>query len=306
MKRNSGEGNERSSMASNQTVRTADEPLDVRFTEAELEVEHERIVSFIEEHVNRDEERMSVTRELDTAVVGLSGGIDSTLVAYLAVEALGTENVYGVVMPSEVSSDETMSDAERVADDLGIDYDVVEIGPIVDAITDALPDHGETDDRIGRFQRDITAVRTRTLVEYLNGMEMSGVVVGTSNRSEWLTGHFDKYGDAAVDCQPILHLYKRQVRQLSAHVGVPDRIVERKASPEIGAAGTDEENLGASYDTIDSVLALTIDGPVSPGRTAELVGIEEETVESIITLYEQSEIERRFAPALDAPVDRVR
>ncbi len=290
-------------MGTNQTVRTADEPLDLRFTDAELEAEHERILSFIDEYVNRDVERMSVTRELDTAIVGLSGGIDSTLVAYLAVEALGTENVYGVVMPSEVSSDETMSDAERVAEDLGIDYDIVEMKPIVDAITGALPDHGETEDRIGRFQRDVTALRTRTLLEYLNAMEMNGVVVGTSNRSEWLTGHFDKYGDAAVDCQPILHLYKRQVRQLSAHVGVPDRIVERKASPEIGAAATDEENLGASYDTIDSVLALTIDGPVSPGRTAELVGVEEATVERIVTLYEQSEIERKFAPALSPPTE---
>ena len=118
-------------MATNQTVRTADEPLDLRFTDAELEAEHERICSFIDEHVNRDVERMSITRELDTAVVGLSGGIDSTLVAHLAVEALGTENVYGVVMPSEVSSDETMTDAERVVDDLGIDYGTVEMKPIV-------------------------------------------------------------------------------------------------------------------------------------------------------------------------------
>lgn len=286
-------------MATTPTVRTADEPLDLRFTDAELEAERERILSFIEEHVTGEVERMDVSRELDTAVVGLSGGIDSTLVASLAVEALGTENVYGIVMPSEASGDETMSDAERVASDLGIDYDVVEIQPIVDAITDALPDHGETDDPVGRFQRDLTALRTRTLLEYLNAMEMNGVVVGTSNRSEWLTGHFDKYGDAAVDCQPILHLYKGQVRQLSRRVGVPDRIVERKASPEIGAAGTDEENLGADYETIDSVLALTVDGPVSPGRTAELLGVAAETVERIVSLYEQSDMERTFPPSLD-------
>ncbi|WP_423746220.1 NAD(+) synthase (plasmid) [Haladaptatus sp. SPP-AMP-3] len=286
-------------MATTPTVRTADEPLDVRFTDAELDAERERILSVIEEHVAGEVERMDVSRELDTAVVGLSGGVDSTLVAYLAVEALGTENVYGIVMPSEASGDETMSDAERVASDLGIDYDVVEIQPIVDTITDALPDHGERDDPVGRFQRDLTALRTRTLLEYLNVMEMNGVVVGTSNRSEWLTGHFDKYGDAAVDCQPILHLYKGQVRQLSRYVGVPDRIVERKASPEIGAAGTDEENLGADYETIDSVLALTVDGPVSPGRTAELLGVAAETVERIVSLYEQSDMERTFLPSLD-------
>lgn len=286
-------------MGTNGTVRTANEPLDLRFTDDELDAERERICSFIEKHVDRTEERMGMTREFDTAVVGLSGGIDSTLVAYLAVEALEAENVYGIVMPSEASGDETMSDAERIAADLEIDYDVVAMEPLVDAITGALPDHGETDDRVSGFQRDLTALRTRTLLEYLNAMEVHGVVVGTSNRSEWLTGHFDKYGDAAVDCQPILHLYKGQVRQLSEHVGVPDSVVERKASPEIGAAGTDEENLGADYDTIDSILSLTVDGPVSSGRTADLLGVEEETVERIVTLYEQSERERTFPPSLE-------
>ena len=284
-------------------MKTATEPLDLRFTDDELEAEHERILSFIEDHVVDEIGRMGHTIEYDTAVIGLSGGIDSTLVTYLAVEALGSENVYGLVMPSEASGDETMSDAERIAEELGIDYDTVAIDPVVDAITDAAPDRSD-DERdefngmIGLLQRTITSVRLRSLLEQLSAMTTSGVLVGASNRSEWLTGHFDKYGDGAVDCQPLLHLYKQQVRQLATHVGVPDRIVERAASPDVDALGTDEENLGVDYDTADSVLALTIEGPVSPGRTAERLGVDEDVVERLLDLYDQSRSERSFAPSL--------
>jgi NAD+ synthase len=290
-------------MAARSDVKTATEPLDLRFTDDELEAEHERILSFIEDHVMDEIGRMGHTIEYDTAVIGLSGGIDSTLVTYLAVEALGSENVYGLVMPSEASGDETMSDAERIAEELGIDYDTVAIDPLVEAITDAAPDRSD-DERdefhgmVGLLQRTITSVRIRSLLEQLSAMTTSGVLVGASNRSEWLTGHFDKYGDAAVDCQPLLHLYKQQVRQLATHVGVPDRIAERAASPDVDALGTDEENLGVDYDTADSVLALTVEGPVSPGRTAERLGIDEDVVERLLDLYEQSRSERSFAPSL--------
>lgn len=300
-----------SKMALSSELQSAAQPLDLRFTDDELEAEHERILSFIKEHVVREVGHMGHTHSVDTAVIGLSGGLDSTLVAYLAVEALGAENVYGLVMPSEASGDETMSDAEHTAEALDIDYDIVEIAPLVDAVTSMAPDWSNGDDEtstvysemLGSFQRSITSVRTRTLLEQLSAMTTSGVLVGTSNRSEWLTGHFDKHGDGAVDCQPILHLYKQQVRQLATYVGVPERIIERKASGEVDALGTDEENLGVDYDTLDSILALTVNGPVSPGRTAERLAVDEEVVEHVRILYHQSQFERSFAPSLLTPED---
>lgn len=290
-------------MAATPAIQTVAQPLDLRFTDEELEAEHDRILSFIEEHVVREVEHMGRTRDLDTAVIGLSGGIDSTLVAYLAVEALGTENVYGLVMPSEASSNETMSDTEHTAEKLDIDYDIVEVKPLVDAMTDAAPNRSDKDDDTEPFRRSITSVRTRTLLEQLSAMTTSGVLVGTSNRSEWLTGHFDKHGDAAIDCQPILHLYKQQVRQLAVHVGVPEYIVERKASGEVKAVSTDEENLGVDYDTVDSILALAVNGPISPGRTAKRLAVDEEVVDHVLQLYEQSWFERSFAPSLLATDD---
>lgn len=297
-------------MAATSTIETATEPLDLRFTADELESEHDRILSFIEDHVVREIERRGYTQNLDTAVIGLSGGIDSTLIAYLAVEAVGSKNVYGLVMPSEANSDATMSDAERVAENLGIDYDIVEIESLTNAITDAVPNQNSTGDgeskrheMIASVQRALTSVRIRTLLEQLKATATSGVVVGASNRSEWLTGHFDKHGDGAVDCQPILHLYKQQVRQMADHVGVPARIIERKASGEVGVAGTDEEVLGVDYDTLDSILGLTVDGSVSPNRTAEQLGVDVEVVKQVINRYEHSSFDRSFAPSLLTTTD---
>lgn len=292
-------------MAATSPIETATQPLDIRFTASELESEHDRILSFIEDHVMREIERRGYTQHLDTAVIGLSGGIDSTLIAHLAVEAVGSENVYGLVMPSEANSDDTMNDAERTATELGIDYDIIEIESLTDAITTAVPDRDGTDgaesdlrDMVAPVQRSLTSVRVRTLLEQLSAMTTNGVVVGASNRSEWLTGHFDKHGDGAVDCQPLLHLYKQQVRQMADHVGVPARIIDRKASGEVSAAGTDEEVLGVDYDTLDSILALAVDGSVSPERTADHLGADEEVVERVINRYEHTSFERSFAPSL--------
>src|SRR6056297_3863059 len=120
-------------MATADSVVRANDPFDLTFSEAELEAHRDHITSFIEDQVD--------AAGVDTVVMGLSGGIDSTLVSHLAVEALGRDAVHGLVMPSEVNAADNMSDAERVANDLlGIDYDVIEINPLVDAFLDAYPD----------------------------------------------------------------------------------------------------------------------------------------------------------------------
>src|SRR6056297_498285 len=128
--------------------------LDLRLSEAEVTAHREHIEHFIADQLEQ--------AGLDRAVLGISGGVDSATVAYLAVEAIGAENLHGLVMPSEVNDPETMSDAERVADDLGIEYDVVEINPIVDVFLDAYP--AAEDDRmaVGNLR-----VRARAVLNYL-------------------------------------------------------------------------------------------------------------------------------------------
>ena len=190
--------------------------VDLLLSESELEARREHIVGFIADTVE--------DAGAEGAVIGLSGGIDSTTTAHLAVEALGSDAVHGLLMPSEVNADADETDAERVAEDLGIEYDVVDINPVVESFVDAAPE-GVADDRMALGN---VRVRTRAVLNYFVANAEDRVVLGTGNRSEAATGYFTKYGDQAVDCNPIGNLYKRQVRQLARQLGVPEDL-DRKS-----------------------------------------------------------------------------
>jgi len=271
-------------------VVAAESPLDLTLSEAELDAYRDHITAFIAETVD--------AAGADEAVIALSGGIDSTLTSHLLVEALGPDSVYGLVLPSEVNREGNMSDAERVASELlGIEYDVVEIAPLVDAVLDETPDAMRTDDS----DRAQTAVgnlraRLRAVLNYFAANSRGAVVAGTGNRSEAQVGYFTKYGDGAVDCHPIAPLYKQQVRQLARHVGVPEDLAAKTASAELWADQTDEEELGLDYDTLDSILALHVDGPLSPTATAEQLGVGVDVVERVARLNEQSAHKRDAPP----------
>jgi NAD+ synthase len=259
--------------------------VDLRLSTAELDAHREHITSFITDTVDE--------AGADGAVLGLSGGIDSTLTAHLAVEALGEDRLHGLVMPSDVNRSENMSDAERLAELLDIEYDVIDIQPVVDAFVDAAP-AGVADDRMALGN---VRVRTRAVLNYFVANAESGLVLGTGNRSEAMTGYFTKYGDQAVDCNPIGNLYKLQVRQLARHVGVPDDYVEKEPSAGMWEGQTDEEEMGLGYDTLDHVLALHVDGPFSKAATVRTLDVPPETVERVVELVERSEHKRHTPPA---------
>jgi NAD+ synthase len=262
-----------------------DAPLDLRLSEAELERHHDHIVSFIGETVE--------DAGAEGAVLGLSGGIDSTTTAHLAVEALGTDGLHGLVMPSRVNTEENMSDAERVAEELGIEYDTIEIDPIAEVFTDAVPEAAEDTEALGNVY-----VRTRAVLNYFTANYENRIVLGTGNRSEGLTGYYTKYGDQAVDCNPIGNLYKQQVRQIAAYVGVSEDLVMKTPSAEMWEGQTDEEEMGLSYDHLDAILALHVDGPLSRAATVRaLDGIEAAHVDRVVELYERSEHKRAMPPA---------
>jgi NAD+ synthase len=272
-------------MAEADTVVRATDPLDLTFSEAELDAHREHITSFIQAQLD--------AAGVDRAVMGLSGGIDSTLTSHLAVEALGRDAVHGLVMPSEVNRAENMSDAERVANDLlGIEYDVVEINPLVDAFLEAYPDAADHQLAVGNLR-----VRCRAVVNYLVGNHEDAMVLGTGNRSEALVGYFTKYGDGAVDCHPIGTLYKQQVRQLAKHVGVPDDLAEKTASAEMWTGQTDAGEMGMTYETLDSILALHIDGGVPKDATADHIGVPPSAVEQVREMYAASAHKRAVPPA---------
>ncbi|SFR62948.1 NAD+ synthase [Halogeometricum rufum] len=276
-------------MSTDQTVLSDTAPLDLRLSDDELEATHEHILQFIRDVVD--------DAGAEGAVLGLSGGIDSTTTAYLAVEALGTENLHGLVMPSVVNTDENMSDAERVAQELGIEYDVVEIQPIAETFFDTFPE--AADDRMAAGN---VYVRVRGVLNYFVANHENKVVLGTGNRSEALAGYFTKYGDQAVDCNPIGNLYKQQVRQLAAHVGVAEDLVMKTPSAEMWSGQTDEEEMGMDYDTLDAILALHVDGPLSKSATTKHLDVTEAQVDRVVELYERSEHKRHTPPAPD-PLD---
>jgi len=274
-------------MSESTTVRRAESPLDVSFSDDELAAHREHITGFIES--------MVAEAGAEGAVIGLSGGIDSTLTAFLAVEALGADSVYGLVMPSEVNREENMSDAERVASELlGIEYDVVGIGPIVDTFLAAYPDaEGDT------MAEGNLMVRTRAVLNYLAANHRDALVLGTGNKSEALVGYFTKYGDGAVDCHPIANLYKAQVRQLATHVDVPADLAEKTSSAEMWVGRDVEEEMGLDYPTLDSILALHVEGGVSKSATATEIGVDEAAIERVRELNTQSEHKRHVPPGPD-------
>ena len=267
---------------------SSDPPLDLRFSEAELEATRERIVSFIADTVE--------DAGAEGAVLGLSGGIDSTLTAHLAVEALGEDGLHGLTMPSEVNDPDVMSDAERVAADLGIEYDVVPIQPIAEAVFDALP--GPAEDRTARGN---VYVRTRAVCNYLVANAENRVVLGTGNRAEAMTGYYTKYGDQAVDCNPIGTLYKQQVRQLAAHVGVPRDLVMREPTAGMWEDQTDAAEMGVDYDTVDAILAVHVDGGLSRAATIRELDVPADAVDRVVDLYEASAHKRSMPPAPERP-----
>ncbi len=190
--------------------------------------------------------------QMHRAVIGLSGGIDSALSAYLSAEALGPENVMAVRMPYKSSSADSLSDADAVIAALGIQSMTVPITEMADPLFGRFP--AMSDRRKGNVM-----ARLRMTILYDQSVEFSGLVMGTSNKTELLLGYSTIYGDSGVALQPIGDLYKTQIRQLSAALGVPQSVQIKPPSADLWPGQTDAVELGFSYADVDQVLFLLVD-----------------------------------------------
>lgn len=211
---------------------------------------------------------------MQRAVMGLSGGIDSALSAYLTAAALGPENVLVVRMPYETSSPESLSHAEEVIEDLGLPSLTIPITPMVQPLLDRFDDMSNL--RAGNIM-----ARTRMIVLYDQSVAWGGLVMGTSNKTEFLLGYSTIYGDSGVALQPIADLYKYQVRQLSRALGVPQSIINKPPSADLWEGQTDEDELGFTYNDADSVLYLLVDERYTVPEAAEASGFSEAFVSKI-------------------------
>ncbi len=186
------------------------------------------------------------------AVLGLSGGIDSALSAYLSAEALGAENVLAVRMPYRTSSQSSLTDADLVIEALGIKSLTVPITGMADALIEQFPD-------MTPLRKGNIMARLRMIVLYDQSAAHGLLPMGTSNKTEFLLGYSTIYGDSGVALHPIADLYKHQVRQMARSMGLPQPIIDKAPSADLWEGQTDEGELGFTYDDVDQVLYLLVD-----------------------------------------------
>lgn len=207
-------------------------------------------------------------------VLGLSGGIDSALSAYLSAEALGPENVLAVRMPYRSSSAESLTHAEEVIEALGLPSLTIPITEMAEPLFERFPE-------MDGLRRGNIMARLRMITLYDQSAAWGGLVMGTSNKTEFLLGYSTIYGDSGVALHPIADLYKYQVRQLSRALGVPRSIIDKAPSADLWEGQTDEGELGFTYDAADTVLYLLVDERYTVDETAEASGYPREFVHRI-------------------------
>ena len=250
--------------------------------EPDLSIDPRETVRILTGFIRTEVERTGLAR----VVVGLSGGLDSAVSAYLAVHALGPESVVGVMMPFRASNPDSAADAEKVVGALGFVGEKIDISPIVDAYSGLLG-------RISRNRLGNIMARARMALLYDRSVEHRALVLGTSNKTELLLGYGTLHGDLASAINPLGDLYKTQVRALAKHLKVPISIRRKPPSADLWPDQSDEGELGFSYDDVDRLLALLIDARVSRA-TAIAAGFKGSMVDKVTRLVIGSQFKRRL------------
>ena len=205
-----------------------------------VELVEKWLVRFLQDEIIR-------RRSMSKVVIGLSGGVDSAVVAYLCAKALGPENVHTFRMPYKISSQESLSHAQLVIDDLGIHAETVEITGMVDGYLATQPDMSPS--RLGNV-----CARARMIVLFDQSARLNGLPVGTGNKSERLFGYYTWHADDSPPINPLGDLFKTQVWQLARHLGVPNVIVDKPATADLIKGQTDESDFGITYREADRIL----------------------------------------------------
>ena len=223
-------------------------------------------------------------------IFGLSGGIDSALIAYLCNNSI-KEKTLALIMPdSKISPESETSDAIKIVDELGLDYKLLDINSIHKEFNMIL----EPNDRaLGNLR---ARIRMNILYYYANLKNL--VVLGSSDKSEFNIGYFTKFGDGAADVLPIVSLYKTQVREMARYLGIDENIIIKKSSPHLWPNHEAEHEIGFEYEQIDSILYCIIDKKLSLKETAKKSQIDIETVKKISEMYKKSEHKRVNPKAL--------
>lgn len=225
-------------------------------------------------------------------VIGLSGGVDSAAVAYLAARAIGPDNLLAVRMPYRASSPASETDAMRIVADLGCRAERVDITPMVDPMLALVT--GD-DEAALNVRRGNVMARQRMIVLYDRSAALGALVTGTSNKTEALLGYGTLFGDMAGAIQPIGDLYKTQLRAVALELGVPAEIVAKPPSADLWPGQTDEDELGRSYDSLDRALFALVDRRWSLDRCVA-AGLDRSLVEWVAARVARTEFKRQLPP----------
>ncbi|HDN97711.1 MAG: NAD(+) synthetase [Candidatus Omnitrophota bacterium] len=256
----------------------------------ELKINVERVVDFMVSFI-RDEFKKANFR---TAIIGLSGGLDSTVVASLCKIALGRTNTYGIILPYKDTPKEALDHAYLAGRTLGIRYLRFNITPQIDFYFRNFP-------QADNIRRGNKIARERMSILYDLSYHFQGLVVGTSNKSEIYLGYGTIYGDLAWAINPIGDLYKTQIYQVAEYLKIPEEIIKKKPSAELWPGQTDEGELGLSYDEIDRVLFYYIDRQMNPEDIVKTKGISEDVVKKVVNFVKKSEFKRRLGAIAKIP-----
>ncbi|MFV2070960.1 MAG: NAD+ synthase [Pirellulales bacterium] len=220
------------------------------------------------------------------AVVGLSGGVDSSVVTHLAVRGLGAENVLAVTMPYKTSSETTRRDSQRVIQQIGVLSVNLSITDQVDAYFAQLSDASQ-------LRRANKCARERMTILYDQSAAFEGLVIGTSNKSELLLGYGTQFGDMASAINPIGDLYKTQLFDLARHLNLPDSILVKPPSGDLWVGQTDEEELGFGYEQVDRLLVAMVDQRMDRAALVQ-AGFDAPFVDRVASMVRRNHYKRRL------------
>lgn len=250
-------------------------------TDIKIEDLKKSLVQFIKNTVNNT--------GFKRLVVGLSGGVDSAIVAYLSKEALGADNVVAVILPYDKIDPDGIRLANVVIDKLKITKYTVDISPMIDAYFRNFPD-------ADKIRRGNKMARERMTILYDLSKKENALVIGSGNKTEILLGYCTLYGDAACALNPLANVYKTQLFLLAKHLGVPEEIVKRKPSAGLWKGQTDEGELGYSYSDMDNLLSLMIEGKYTDKQLTEK-GFDKKFINDLRNRIKASEFKRKLPEA---------